>query len=49
LRFEAAGWVFELIKIVFVGIVAMAAIAFGLGGKEVAAEILQDLRKKLKG
>ncbi|PJA84051.1 MAG: hypothetical protein CO145_02675 [Candidatus Nealsonbacteria bacterium CG_4_9_14_3_um_filter_37_13] len=49
LKFEAADWVFELIKIVFVGIVAMGAIAFGLGGKEVAAEILQDLRKKLKG
>ena len=49
LKFEAADWVFELIKIVFVGIVAMGTIAFGLGGKEVAAEILQDLRKKLKG
>lgn len=49
LRFEAASWIFELIRIAFVGIVAMAAIAFGLGGKEVAAEILQDLRKKLKG
>ena len=49
LRFEAAGWVFELIKIVFVGIVAMLAIAFGLGGKDVAAEIAQDLKKKLKG
>jgi hypothetical protein len=42
LRFEAAGWIFDLIKIVFVGVVAMAAIAFGLGGKEVAAEMLQD-------
>jgi len=49
LKFEAADWVFDLIKIVFVGIVAMGTIAFGLGGKEVAAEILQDLRKKLKG
>lgn len=49
LRFEAADWIFELIRIAFVGIVAMAAIAFGLGGKEVAAEILQDLRKKFKG
>lgn len=48
LRFETADWIFDLIKIVFVGIVAMGAIAFGLGGKEVAAEILQDLRKKLK-
>lgn len=37
----------------FVGIVAMLVIsfglAFGLGGREVAAEILHDLRKKLKG
>jgi hypothetical protein len=37
----------------FTGFVAMLVIslgiAFGLGGKEVAAEILQDLRKKLKG
>ncbi len=36
----------------FRGIVAMIVIAiglsFGLGGKEVAAEILQDLRRKLK-
>lgn len=30
------------------GIVATLVISFGLGGKEVAAEILQDLRKKLK-
>ena len=36
----------------FTGIVAMLVLAigisFGLGGKDVAAEILQDLRKKLK-
>ncbi|MFH1462460.1 MAG: hypothetical protein ABIG08_02110 [bacterium] len=36
----------------FMGVVATLAIslglAFGLGGKDVAAEILQDLRKKLK-
>jgi hypothetical protein len=49
LRFDWADWVFELIKIVFVGIVAMLAIAFGLGGKDVAAEIAQDIKKKLKG
>lgn len=49
LGFAAAGDIFDLIKIVFVGIVVMAAIAFGLGGKEVAAEILQDFKKKLKG
>jgi len=37
----------------FTGIVAMLVLAigisFGLGGKEVAADILQNLRKKLKG
>lgn len=42
----------ELVLVLFQGIVALivisAAIAFGLGGKEVASEILQDLRKKLK-
>jgi len=26
----------------------MAVLAFGLGGKDVAAEILRDLREKLK-
>jgi len=49
LRFEAADWIFELIKMVFMGIVLIAVVAFGLGGKDMAAEILQDLRKKLKG
>jgi len=42
----------ELILTLFTGFVALCAIAggiaFGLGGKEVAAEILQNLRKKLK-
>jgi hypothetical protein len=37
----------------FTGIIAMLVIslglAFGLGGKDVAAEILQDLRRKLRG
>ena len=49
LRFEAADWIFELIKMVFMGIVLIAVVAFGLGGRDMAAEILQDLRKKLKG
>jgi len=30
------------------GVVAVFVIAFGLGGKDVAAEFLQDLRRKLK-
>ena len=49
LRIEAAGWIVNLINIAFIGIVAMVAIAFGLGGKEVAAEILQNAKNKLRG
>ena len=41
-----------LIETLFTGIVAMlvisAGLAFGLGGKEVAAEFLQNLRRKLR-
>lgn len=42
----------DLIRILFTGIVAMLAIAgglaFGLGGKDIAGEILSNLRKKLR-
>jgi len=42
----------ELITTLFTGLVALivisAGIAFGLGGKDTAAEILADLRKKLR-
>ncbi len=42
----------DLVQTLFTGLVAVLVIsigiAFGLGGKEVAAEILEDLRKKLK-
>jgi hypothetical protein len=42
-----------LILTLFTGFVIMLSIAFGLafglGGKEIAADILQDLRKKLRG
>jgi len=42
----------ELVETLFgaivYGIVAVFVIAFGLGGRDVAAEILQDLKKKLK-
>ena len=42
-----------LLQTLFIGFVALLAIAggiaFGLGGKEVAAELLQNLKKKLKG
>lgn len=48
LKFEAADWIMGLINTAFMGLVAMIALAFGLGGKEVAAEILQELKKKLK-
>ena len=38
---------------IFTGLVATLVISlglsFGLGGKEVAAELLQDLKRKLKG
>jgi hypothetical protein len=41
----------DLIRILFTGIVAMLAIAgglaFGLGGKEIAKELLEELRKKI--
>jgi len=43
----------ELIRILFAGFVALVTvaggIAFGLGGKEMATEILRELRKKLRG
>lgn len=43
----------DLVKILFTGIVAMLSLAgglaFGLGGKEVAKEILENLKKKLEG
>lgn len=43
----------ELIQILFTGIVALiviaGGIAFGLGGKDLAAEVLEDIKKKLKG
>ncbi len=49
LEFAAADDILDLIKIAFTGIVAMAAIAFGLGGKDIAAELLQNFKNKLKG
>lgn len=42
----------ELIQILFTGLVALLAIAgglaFGLGGRDLASDILHDLKKKLK-
>lgn len=43
----------ELLSTLFAGVVALVVIAggiaFGLGGKDTAAEILDDFRKKMKG
>jgi small-conductance mechanosensitive channel len=43
----------ELVQTLFTGLVAMlvisAGLAFGLGGKDLAAEVLRNLHKKLKG
>jgi hypothetical protein len=49
LEFTAASWIFTLIQIVLIGIVAACALAFGLGGKNVAGEILENFYRKLKG
>ena len=49
LGFVAAAWIFQFIQIVLIGIVVAFAIAFGLGGKNVAGEILENLYKKIKG
>ncbi|MGB9883190.1 MAG: mechanosensitive ion channel family protein [Microgenomates group bacterium] len=42
----------DLVRILFTGIVAMLALAgglaFGLGGKDVAKELLEDLKRKLQ-
>lgn len=42
----------DLVRILFTGIVGMLAIAgglaFGLGGREMAKEVLEDLRRKVK-
>lgn len=50
LQLRVAG---DLIRILFGGLVAMIAIAggiaFGLGGKEVATDLLKDLKQKLLG
>jgi len=43
----------DLVKVIIQGVIALiviaGGIAFGLGGKEVASQILQDLRNKLRG
>jgi len=43
----------DLVRILFTGIVVMLALAgglaFGLGGKDVARELLEELKRKLEG
>jgi len=43
----------DLVRILFTGIVAMLALAgglaFGLGGRDVAKELLEELKRKLEG
>ena len=47
LKIEVAGWLADLLKIAFAGVVIAGAIAFGFGGKDAAAKIIEDLRKKI--
>ena len=49
LEFAAADWIFTVLMIAFGGIAVAFALAFGLGGKNVAAEILENLYRKIKG
>lgn len=47
LQIEVAVWVADLLKILFAGVVVAIAIAFGLGGKDAAAKMIEDLRRKI--
>jgi len=47
LKIEVANWIADLLRIAFAGVVIAGAIAFGLGGKDAAAKIIEDLRKKI--
>jgi len=47
LKIEAVDWVVGLVQIIIAGVVFMFALAFGLGGKDVAHDILQDLRNRV--
>jgi len=48
LKIEAADWLVQMVQIVFIGIVVMAALAFGLGGRDIARDILQEARNKMR-
>lgn len=48
LEIQAAAWLMRLIDIAFIGVVVAFALAFGLGGKEVARDLLEDFRAKIR-
>ena len=47
LKIEVADWIADIFKIAFAGIVIAGAIAFGLGGKDVAARLIEDFKRKI--
>jgi hypothetical protein len=47
LKIEVATWIADLLKILFGGVVIALAIAFGLGGKDAAAKVIEDFRRKI--
>jgi hypothetical protein len=47
LQIEVAGWIADLLKILFAGIVIALALAFGLGGKDAAAKMIEDWKRKV--
>jgi hypothetical protein len=47
LQIEVAGWIADLLKILFGGIIIALALAFGLGGKDAAAKIIEDWKRKI--
>jgi len=47
LQIEVADLTAEILKIIIAGIMLTFALAFGLGGRDTAAKIIEDLRKKI--
>jgi len=47
LEIEMANWIADILKIVVAGLVLAGALSFGLGGKEAAAKLIEDLKKKI--
>jgi hypothetical protein len=47
LKIEMANWIADILKIVVAGLVLAGALAFGLGGKEAAAKLIEDLKRKI--